>query len=118
MKPRRTLVSVILVLMAFTSSLLLVISFARNIHLELELETWIKLAGKTQAIAAYQNKNVHFLLLEGDSPETLSTTVGTNFGIPVEKFPHNGEGTRKFISFYNDKMKQLIEGNSGVSTNR
>lgn len=113
MKFFRPTVVVILVFFLCASISFLLVKTIESSHLQLEVETWSKSAGKSEATVNYQNNDIFFLKLK-DVPTVITPPdTATNFSILVKDFPNTGEGASNFVFYFNVQMGRLI-----LKTNR
>jgi hypothetical protein len=81
----------------------------QKVRLEMELDTFVRLAARAKATEASLRGTPYFLRATNDSSASISTIVTTNNGIPVRLYPTISASDALFVQVFNEKTSELIE---------
>ncbi|MGA1237536.1 MAG: hypothetical protein ACO34E_11780 [Limisphaerales bacterium] len=80
----------------------------QNRRLEMELDTFVRLAARAKASDAVGRGAPYLLRLTSDGLATGSSIVATNNGIPVRLYPRLSARDVMFVHVFNEKTTELL----------
>lgn len=82
--------------------------FTQKLRLEMELDTFVRLAAKAKASEATERGTPYFLRPTNDTSASISSVVATSNGIPVRLYPSLSPRDALFVRVFNEKTSELL----------
>lgn len=79
----------------------------QKIQLEMELDTFVRLAAQAKASEAVERGTPYFLLAT-NAPVSIPAIVDTNNGFPVRLYPSLSPRDALFVEVFNEKMEKML----------
>jgi hypothetical protein len=81
----------------------------QTLRLEMEVDTFVRLAAKTKATEASLRGTPYFFRATNNPAASISTIVATHDGIPVRLYPILSANDALFVHVYNEETSRLLE---------